>query len=177
MLRRLQRALDVYTSKKKMIKKAKKLGKNIIINDRVKISRNTEIGSNVLLNGLLIRDDGYVKIGDNVSIAKGAIILTGSHDYKNGLPYGEKDILKDVTIENNVWIGQNVIILGGVKIGEGAVIQAGSVVIKDIPALALAGGNPCTPFKFRDEKDYKELIEKKKIFKFTHSKKYVVNGD
>ena len=80
MLRKLQRAIDIYKSKKEMIKKAKKLGKNIIINDRVKINQNTEIGDNVLLNGLIIRESGNVKIGRNISIAKGCLILTGNHD-------------------------------------------------------------------------------------------------
>lgn len=175
MLRRLQRVLDVYTSKKKLQKKAKKLGKNIIVNDRVKINSNTEIGDNVLLNGLLIRESGGVKIGNNVSIAKGALILTGNHDYRGALPYSDNNIYKEVVIEDNVWIGQNVTILGGVTIGEGAVIQAGSVVVKDIPPRALAGGNPCVPFKFRCEDEYHNLKKTNKVHIFRHSKKYIVN--
>lgn len=54
----------------------------------------------------------------------------------------------------NVWIGQNVIVLAGVKIGEGAVIQAGSVVCRDIPPLAIAGGHLAEPFKYRDNDHY-----------------------
>ena len=175
MFRKLQRAIDIYVSKKKILKKAKKLGDNIIINDRVKISLNTEIGSNVLINGLIIRDNGYVKIGSNVSIAKGALILTGSHNYKNGLPYGKDDVLKEVIIEDNVWIGQNVTILGGVIIGEGSIIQAGSIVVKNIPPLALAGGNPCIPFKFREKEAYEILKNNKSIYKFEHKRKYIIN--
>lgn len=55
-------------------------------------------------------------------------------------------------------------ILGGVTIGEGAVIQAGSVVCKDVPPLAIAGGHPAIPFKFRDKEHYYKL---KKAGKFT----------
>lgn len=175
MLRRIQRILDIYSSKRKMLKKAKKLGKNIIINDRVKINRNTEIGNNVLLNGLIIRENGNVKIGNNISIAKGCLILTGNHDYKNGLPYGEENIYKDVIIEDNVWIGQNVIILGGVRIGEGAIIQAGAVVVKDIPPLGIAGGNPAKVFKFRIKEEYDILKLNNKINIFSNKKKYIIN--
>lgn len=48
-------------------------------------------------------------------------------------------------------------ILGGVTIGEGAVIQAGSVVCRNVPPLAIAGGHPATPFKFRDPEKYDRL--------------------
>lgn len=64
---------------------------------------------------------------------------------------------KDVEIGDCVWLGNNVIILGGVKIGEGAIIQAGSVVCKDIPPYAVAGGHPATPFKYRNEDHYKKM--------------------
>lgn len=175
MLRKLQRVIDIYKSKKKMIKKARKLGKNIIINDRVKINQNTEIGDNVLLNGLIIRESGNVKIGSNISIAKGCLILTGNHDYRFGLPYSENNIYKDVIIEDNVWIGQNVTILGGVKIGEGAIIQAGAVVVKDIPALGIAGGNPAKVFKLRLKEEYEKLKKENKINIFTNKKKNIVN--
>ena len=66
-------------------------------------------------------------------------------------------IVKDVVIEDNVWIGTHVIILGGAHIGEGAIIQAGSVVVGDVPALAIAGGHPAEPFKYRDEDHYYKL--------------------
>lgn len=176
MLRKLQRVIDIYKSKKKILKKAKKLGRNIIINDRVKINNNTYLGNNILMNGLIIRENGKVVIGNNVSFAKGCLILTGSHDYKSGLPYGQNDIYKDVTIEDNVWIGQNVIILGGVTIGEGAVIQAGSIIVFDIPPLALAGGNPAKPFKYRDKLEYEKLKEENKVNIFTHKKRHIINS-
>ena len=56
-----------------------------------------------------------------------------------------------------MWIGTNVIILGGVIIEEGAVIQAGSVVVNDIPACAIAGGHPAKVFKYRDKEHYLKL--------------------
>ena len=175
MLKQLIRSIDVFKSKRKIIKKAKYLGKNIVINDKVKINSNTYIGNNVGINGLIIRENGEVKIGNNVSIAKGCLILTGNHNYNTGLPYGKENIYKKVKIEDNVWIGQNVTILGGVTIGEGAIIQAGSVVVWDIPKLALAGGNPAKPFKYRDEDLYKEMKLKNMYHIFKAKKKYIIN--
>lgn len=175
MLRKIQRVIDVYKSKKKMIAKAKKLGKNIAINDRVKINNHTSIGDNVLFNGLIIRESGNVNIGSNISFAKGCLILTGNHNYKTALPYDDDNIYKDVTIEDNVWIGQNVTILGGVTIGEGAIIQAGSVVVFDIPPLAIAGGNPAKPFKYRDKNEYEEMKRNNKIHIFKVSKRHMIN--
>ncbi len=55
--------------------------------------------------------------------------------------------IKNVIIGNNVWIGANCIIMPGVSIGDGSVITAGSVVIKDIPSKCLAGGNPAKIIK------------------------------
>jgi len=66
-------------------------------------------------------------------------------------------------IEDNVWLGHRVIILGGVTIGEGAIIQAGSVVVKDIPKYAIAGGHPAKVFKYRDIKHYNRLKKEKKF--------------
>lgn len=177
MLRRIQRMIDIYTSKKKIISKAKKLGKNIVINDRVKINRNTSIGNNVLLNGVIIRENGNVIIGNNISFAKGCLILTGNHDYKKGLPYSDENIYRDVVIEDNVWIGQNVTILGGVTIGEGAIIQAGSVVVFDVPPLALVGGNPAKAFKYRDKLEYEKLKNNNQIHIFRHNRRHTINGN
>ena len=55
------------------------------------------------------------------------------------------------------------IILGGVTIGEGAIIQAGSVVCKDVPPLAIAGGHPAAAFRYRDKEHYFKLKEEKKF--------------
>ncbi|WP_097004388.1 Vat family streptogramin A O-acetyltransferase [Lacrimispora amygdalina] len=62
----------------------------------------------------------------------------------------------DTVVGNDVWIGQNVTIMPGVHIGDGAIIAANSVVTKDIPAYHIAGGNPCRTLKKRFDDD---LIE------------------
>ena len=60
-----------------------------------------------------------------------------------------------VVVGNHVWIAAGCIICGGVTIGDGAVIGAGSVVTKDIPAGYLAYGNPCRPIRPISEADSK----------------------
>ena len=109
---------------------------------------NIEIGENFYSNhNLVILDAAKVKFGDNVFIGPNCGFYTAGHpvDYitrNKGLEYA-----KPIEIGNNVWIGGNVTILPGVKIGDDCVIGAGSVVTKDIPSDVVAVGNPCKPIK------------------------------
>ena len=67
---------------------------------------------------------------------------------------------REVTIGNGVWIGDSVIILPNVQVGDGAVIAAGSVVTKDVPPYAIFGGNPAKLIKFRfSEKVIERIIK------------------
>ncbi len=66
----------------------------------------------------------------------------------------------DTIIGNDVWIGMNALIMPGVSIGDGAIIAAGSVVTRDVPAYAIAGGNPAQPLKRRfDDATIAALLE------------------
>lgn len=115
---------------------------------------NIEIGENFYSNhNLIILDVGRVKIGDNVQIAPNVSIYTAGHPVhpesrNTGYEYGI-----DITIGDNVWIGGSVSILPGVTIGDNAVIGAGSVVTKDIPANVIAAGNPCRVIREITEED------------------------
>lgn len=64
----------------------------------------------------------------------------------------------DTVIGNDVWIGQNVTVMPGVHIGDGAIIAANSVVVKDVPAYHIAGGNPCKVIKKRFDDDLIEFL-------------------
>ena len=89
----------------------------------------------------------HIKIGHNVMIGGGCFIVDSdfhSMDYNHwGTPDDEIFMKRqDVIIGNNVFIGMNSIILKGVSIGDGAIIAAGAVVSKSIPANEIWGGNP-----------------------------------
>jgi len=135
------------------------MGKDLKVNSLTTINRNTYLGNNVNFNGLKIFGPGKVQIGNNFHSGRECIFITQYHNYDSGtsIPYDSSYIVKDITIEDNVWIGLRVIILGGVTIGEGAIIQAGSVVVSDIPKYAIAGGHPAKVFKYRDIEHYEQL--------------------
>lgn len=143
---------------RKIVSKAKCVGKNFRVGDVSSVTRQTEIGDNVGINGLHIFGEGRVIIGSHVQMGPEVLILTQSHDYKGDeLPYGDGYILKDVIIGDSVWIGARVTILPGAKIGEGAIVQAGSVVHGEIPPCAIIGGNPAKVFAWRDKEHYEHL--------------------
>ena len=72
-------------------------------------------------------------------------------------------ISKDVTIEDNVWMGNMATILPSVKMGEGAIIPAGSVVVGNIEKYEIAGGHPAEVFKYHDSDHYEKLKQKGKF--------------
>ena len=134
-------------------------GSNTRCNFYCKFTKNTVIGDNCHFNGMQISGSGKVLIGNNFHSGKNIRMITTYHNFDKGaaLPYDNTTYSKDVVIEDNVWLGESVMILGGVTIGEGAVIQARSVVCKDVPPLAIAGGHPAVAFKYRDKEHYEQL--------------------
>lgn len=64
---------------------------------------------------------------------------------------GELPYKGDTTVGNDVWIGYDATIMPGIKIGDGAIVASKSVVVKDVPAYAVVGGNPATLIKMRFE--------------------------
>lgn len=135
-----------------------KIGKHTKFNNYTRLTKNTTIGTNCHFNGLKILGNGMVNIHDNFHSGFGCEIITDVHNYHGKkLPYDDTYIIKHVTIEKNVWLGRHVIILGGVTIGEGAIVQAGSVITKSIPKLAIAGGHPAKVFSSRDKEHYIKL--------------------
>ncbi|MEG1593283.1 MAG: sugar O-acetyltransferase [Oscillibacter sp.] len=118
---------------------------------------HTFIGENFFANfNLTVMDDGRIFIGDNVMFGPNVSLMATNHPLlapeRTALRYPDghvsmSEYAEDIHIGNNVWIACNVVVLGGVHIGDGAVIGAGSVVTKDIPAHCLAVGVPCKPLR------------------------------
>lgn len=102
-----------------------------------------------------IMADGGITIGNNVVISYHCVLWSIDHRYQGeSLPYDKARIRRPIVIHDNVWIGRNAIVRGGVTIGEGAVVAIGSVVTRDVPPLAVVGGNPARVLKFRDAAHY-----------------------
>jgi len=141
--------------------KAAAVGKNLKVNNKSKVTSNTYLGNNVNFNGMKITGQGKVVIGNNFHSGTDCLIISQNHNYEGEkIPYDETYICKEIVIEDNVWIGDRVIILAGSKIEEGSIIQAGSVVAGTVPKYSIAGGHPAKPFKQRNIEHYEELKRK-----------------
>ena len=138
---------------------------NLYVNKFSRFTKNTKFGNNNHFNGCEIYGYGKVTFGDNFHSGKGLKFLTTYHNYKGKkIPYDETYIIKDINIEDNVWIGMDVTVLGGVNIGEGAIIQAGSVVVNDVEKMAIIGGAPAKQFSCRNSEHYYDLKKQKNFF-------------
>lgn len=150
-----------------------KIGKNTIIRSSTRMDilpfNKFEIGSKSLIEDFSTINNGVgdVKIGDNTIIGLSNVIIgpviigngvmLAQHIVVSGLNHGYESIhlspskqpvsTKLITIDDDVWIGANVVITAGVHIGKHAVIGAGSVVVKDIPDYSIAVGNPARVIK------------------------------
>lgn len=117
-------------------------------NFRCDYGYNIFLGRNFYANfDCVMLDVCPIHIGDNCMLAPGVHIYTATHPLDaaeriSGVEYG-----KPVTIGHNVWIGGRAIINPGVTIGDNAVIASGAVVVKDVPANVVVGGNPARIIK------------------------------
>lgn len=73
-------------------------------------------------------------------------------------PTPQDDDLKGLTIGHDVWIGQNVTLKNGISIGNGAILAANAVVVKDVPPYAIVGGNPARIIKYRFNEEVIQLL-------------------
>lgn len=111
---------------------------------------NLEIGSNVSIHPMCYFDAaGGLKIGSNVSIAHNCSILTANHQWSDtSIPIKyNKEVLSEVIINDDVWLGCGVRVLAGVKIERRSVVAAGAVVNKNVDENTIVGGVPAKKIK------------------------------
>ncbi len=132
--------------------------------------RLIEIGNDVFFGErTIINTEVLVKIGNGVMFGPDVMIMGGDHNLSEigvqmrYVKTGGVNI--PVILEDDVWVGARVLILKGVKIGEGSIVGAGSVVTKEIPPYCIAIGSPCKIIKLRfsddDLKKHLKLIKSK----------------
>jgi putative colanic acid biosynthesis acetyltransferase WcaF len=117
-----------------------KPGVNIKYPWHLNIGNEVWIGENVWIDCLV-----PIYIGNNVCISQGAVILTGSHNYKKA----SFDLITgSVTLEDGAWIGASAIINQGITVGSHAVLTTGSIATKNLEPYSIYQGNPAV--KIRD---------------------------
>ncbi|RYE29894.1 MAG: acyltransferase [Sphingobacteriales bacterium] len=110
----------------------------------MKIGNYCEVNENVYIQSAII--------GDHVLIAPNVALLSVTHNYDDlELPILEQGFTepRPVIIEDKVWIGRNVIVMPGIKLGKGCIVGAGAVVTKDVDPFTIVGGIPAKMLKFR----------------------------
>lgn len=127
------------------------------------------------LNIVTFNNTSSLRIGDYVSIGQEVAFLLDTEHYINHLstyPFKVKILNSikaeafskgDIVIDDGVWIGYRSTILSGVHIGKGAVIAAGAVVTKDVPAYAIVGGVPAKVIKYRFSEEVIKKIKNMKL--------------
>lgn len=120
----------------------------------IKAGKYVGLGKNFTMHNRVLTVGDYLMMGEDV------MFLGGGHGYDRlDVPMGEQGSKEKtpLTIAGDVWIGARAIILPGCRrIGQGAIIGAGSVVTKDVPDYAIMGGNPAHVIRFRNQGDEHE---------------------
>jgi galactoside O-acetyltransferase len=119
-------------------------GGSIVVGSKTAFNMNVHINASV---------GGKIRIGECCLVGPNVVMRTANHKYDNPdisiIQQGHA--VSDISIDDDVWIGANAVILGGVHIGTGAVIGAGAVVTRDVPSMAIAVGVPAIVVKYRGE--------------------------
>lgn len=117
------------------------------LSDYVAVAPNVNIGA----------DDGVIKIGKYTAIGPGTVIRAANHRFDRlDMPISlQGHVPGSVIIEDNIWIGANCVITPDVRIGEGAIVGAGSVVTKDVEAFSIVGGVPSHLIGYRNKQEEK----------------------
>lgn len=118
--------------------------------------KNIHLGRDVFINvGCKFQDQGGIYLGDRMLVGQNVVLATLSHGMD---PAHRADLHPaPIRIGDDVWIGANATVLPGVAIGHGAVVAAGAVVTRDVPAMTVVGGVPARVIKRIEVENPKDL--------------------
>jgi acetyltransferase-like isoleucine patch superfamily enzyme len=136
-----------------VLKKLIKIGDENVIQQGFRFGNKgiVQVGNNCRIN-----ENVYIQsavLGNNILIAPNVAILASSHNFeRTDIPIVEQGDteIKTVIIEDDVWLGRNVIVLPGITIGSGVIVGAGSVVTKNIPPYSIVAGVPAKLIRKRN---------------------------
>lgn len=139
-------------------RRAAYVGKDLRVGGKAYVTKQTVIHDYVTFGNMRVLGPSKFEIGSYSAFGEDLLVLTGNHNYNGDmLPFDGTWVDKEVIVDECCWLGARVTLLPGTHIGEGAIIQGGSVVHGEIPPLAIAGGNPAKVFKYRDKEAYEKL--------------------
>jgi acetyltransferase-like isoleucine patch superfamily enzyme len=153
---KISNGAKIYIGKNVIINSSNTPGYHINMHSPVKLLADRagaiiKIGNKSRIHGTCIHAYKSVVIGDNCLIAANCQIIDGNaHELSFDNVENRVNTLdngKPIVIEDCVWIGANCLILPGVRIGRGSIVAAGSVVVRDIPPMVVAAGNPAKTVK------------------------------
>lgn len=126
--------------------------------------KHCHFGKNVYANfNLTCVDDTHIYVGEYTMLGPNVVLSSAGHPILPELREKIYQYNMPIHIGKNCWLGAGVIVLPGITIGDGSVIGAGSIVTKDIPAGAIAVGNPCRVLREINDHDREYYFKDKKI--------------
>ena len=147
----------------------KKMGNNCIFKgggtifhpENIVIEDNVQIGENYFLMGI-----GGIEILEGTIISRNVCIHSGNHDFKSSdmIPYNSNYLKEKIVIGKGVWIGQNVNILPGISIGDGAIIGMGTTVSKNVEPYQIIVGTGQRSIGYRDKNNFEKGLKKSNFY-------------
>ena len=125
---------------------------------------HVHFGRGVYANfNLTMVDDTHIYVGDYTKFGPNVVLATAGHPLCPELRERGYQFNAPISIGKRCWLGSGVLVMPGVRIGDGCVIGAGSVVTRDIPPNSLAVGTPCRVLRALDERDRKYYFRDREI--------------
>lgn len=142
-------------------------GKNLYVNPPINVDYGCHItvGDNFYANmDCIFLDVNRVTIGNNVMVGPRVGFYTAGHPIVADIRIEDLEFGSPIVVEDNVWIGGSAVILPGVTIGKNAIVGAGAVVTKDVPANSIVGGNPAKVIRMINDQDRQKWEQAKQKY-------------